>query len=87
MVLRTAADVRGALAEKGVDAAVLAQELERPVGRGEAEPRLERARSVVELLHGERTGRLGDGTRDGEPLRGRTDAGGECELGHGRHST
>ena len=81
VVLGTAADVRRPpLSEQGVDAAVGAEQLNRPVGRREPEPRLEPPRAIVQLGDGEAACGLGHRTHDGLSLRGRADAVGECEL-------
>jgi hypothetical protein len=84
MVLRPAADIcRPSLPEQRVDSAIRAEQLQRPVGRGEAESRLEAPRVLVELGHREAPRGFGDGAEDRPSLGSRTNAVGQGEvIGH-----
>src|SRR5918995_309807 len=85
VVLGPAAHVRGpSLAEQRVDAAVRAQQLERPVGGGEPEARLDPACAVVQVGHGEASRRLADSAQHRASLGGRANAVRQSDfLSHG----
>ena len=85
VVLRVTADVGMAtLREQRADGAACAEELDRPVRRGEAETGFEPPGLLVELGDGEAAGRAVDDREHSAALGGRADAGREGEgCGHG----
>ena len=87
-MLRAAADVGVAAArEQRVHGAAGAQQLQRAVGRCEAEPRLECPRALVQVGDREAAARPGHGLDDRAALGGGADAGGKSELaGHDSQS-